>query len=78
MRFCGYCGAELKDDDSFCGACGKKVEEKDESENKDKYLKAKEQYKEIYKYIKHTKINWKQRLRLILLRYFPKVHCKIY
>lgn len=47
-------------------------------ENKYKFIKAREQYLNIYKYIKNTKLNLKQRIRLVLLRYCPKIHCKLY
>ena len=46
--------------------------------NRDKFLKAKQQYLLVYKHLKCSNVNLKQRIRLILLRYSPKIHSKLY
>lgn len=50
------------------------------AENRELFEKAHKQYKFVYNILKkyRTEISTKQRIRLILLRYFPKVHLKIY
>lgn len=56
----------------------KNVEES--KENKEKFSKARAYYKEMYDYIMRGNggCNMKQKVRLIMLRYFPQIHSKVY
>lgn len=47
-------------------------------ENNHQFEQAKSYYLDIYKYLIHRNISFKQKIRLFLLRYFPKLHTKIY
>lgn len=49
-------------------------------ENKVKFLEASEEYKMAYKALmkKSANVKIKQKIRLVLLRYIPKLHCKLY
>lgn len=47
-------------------------------DNKHQHEKAKSYYIDIYKYLIHRNISFKQKIRLFMLRYFPKLHTRIY
>lgn len=52
---------------------------KETEENREYFRKMRKWYKTAFDYlIRHTDVNTKQKLRLILLRYFPSLHSKIY
>lgn len=49
-------------------------------ENREKISKVRAYYREMYAYImrQNNEYNMKQKVRLIMLRYFPKIHSKLY
>lgn len=47
--------------------------------NREEYLKARKYYGEVYSYIRRIReVSMKKKLRLFVLRYFPKLHSKMY
>lgn len=48
------------------------------STNNELYNQSIKQYKKLYHIMIKSNISYKQKVRLFLLRYFPKIHCRIY